>query len=121
MGESRISVRPSGVGLGNGGVDAEPSGSLPAEHAVSVGFVEETAGPEVAKNAALDDALELDPVVGLEPGRPLCSTPRRESIGPVDRHFLTTVRSFRATRLAIGPRGELACTARSRIGRRGSQ
>jgi hypothetical protein len=33
-----------------------------------VGFVEETAGAEVAEHAALNDALEVEPVLGLRPG-----------------------------------------------------
>jgi len=50
----------------DGGIDAEPTGSLPSEHAV--GFVKEALGAEVAEHAALDDALEVEPVVGLKPG-----------------------------------------------------
>jgi len=62
------------------GVDAEPAGSLPdppaagARHTVGVVFLEQTPGAEgttrsvVAQNAALDEALEGEPVVGGEPG-----------------------------------------------------
>ena len=52
----------------DGSIDAEAAGSLPSEHAVSVSFVEETVGAKVAEYAALDDALEVEPVVGLKPG-----------------------------------------------------
>ena len=46
-------------------VNAEPAGALPSEHAVRIGLVEEAAAPEVPEHAALDDALEVEPVVGL--------------------------------------------------------
>ena len=57
-------------------VDAEPTGSLPAQHAVSVGFVEEALAPKVPEHAALEGtacplqavALELEPAVGVEAG-----------------------------------------------------
>ena len=49
-------------------IDAEATGTLPREHAVSVGFVEETVGAEVSEHTALDDALELEPPVGGEAG-----------------------------------------------------
>jgi len=55
-------------------VNAEPAGSLPdppaagARHTVGVVFLEQTPGAEVAQNAALDEALEGEPVVGGEPG-----------------------------------------------------
>ena len=50
------------------GVDAEPAGSLPGEHTNGVVFLEQTLGAEVAQNAALDEALEGEPVVRGEPG-----------------------------------------------------
>jgi hypothetical protein len=46
----------------NGGVDAEPSGALPCEHAVGVGIVKEALGSEVAKDAPLYDPLKIMPV-----------------------------------------------------------
>lgn len=52
----------------DGSIDAEATGSLPAEHAVSVGFIEEAAPPEVPQHAALNDVLEFLPVVGLKQG-----------------------------------------------------
>lgn len=52
----------------DGSIDAEPTRSPPVEHAVGVGLVEEAAGAEVPEHAALDDALEFVPVVGLEMG-----------------------------------------------------
>ena len=52
----------------NGGVDAEPAGSLPGKHAVGVNFVEQAMGAEVAQHASLDDVLELVPVRGSEQG-----------------------------------------------------
>jgi hypothetical protein len=56
------------------GVDAEPAGSLPdppaagARHTLGVVFLKETLSAEVAEDAALDEALEAEPVVGGEPG-----------------------------------------------------
>jgi hypothetical protein len=49
-------------------VNAEPAGALPSEHAVRIGLVEETVGAEVPEDTALDDALEVEPVMGLKPG-----------------------------------------------------
>jgi hypothetical protein len=60
---------PAGVALDvHRSVDAEPAGSLPGEHVAGVVFLEETLGAEVAEDAALDEALEGEPVVGGEPG-----------------------------------------------------
>ncbi len=60
----------------DGSINAEATGSLPAEHAVSVGFIEEAAPPEVPQHAALKGTacplqavvLEFLPVVGLKQG-----------------------------------------------------
>ena len=58
----------------DGGVDAEAAGSLPREHAVGVGFVEQADPPlvdapsEVAQHATLHDVLKLVPVLGRESG-----------------------------------------------------
>ena len=52
----------------DGGVDAESAGALPDEHAVGIGFVEQAVRAEVAEHATLDDALEVEPVVGLKEG-----------------------------------------------------
>jgi len=49
------------------GVDAEPAWALPGEHAVGVVFLEQALDAEVAEDAALDEALEGEPVVGGEP------------------------------------------------------
>ena len=51
----------------DGRVDAESTGALPREHAVGVGFVEHASAVEVPEHAALDDVLELVPVLGSEP------------------------------------------------------
>ena len=52
----------------NGGIDAEPTGALPGQHAVGVGFVEQAVAVEVAQHATLHDVLEFMPVLGNEPG-----------------------------------------------------
>ena len=51
----------------NGRIDAEPTGALPGQHAVGVGFVEQAVAVEVAQHATLDYVLELEPVLGSEP------------------------------------------------------
>ncbi len=43
-------------------IDAEASRSLPGEHAVGVGFVEEALRAEVTKHAPLHDTLKIEPV-----------------------------------------------------------
>jgi hypothetical protein len=53
----------------HGSVDAEPTGSLPREHVTGVELVEQRVGAEVPKHAALNDALEPEPVFGLEERR----------------------------------------------------
>jgi hypothetical protein len=50
----------------HGSVDAEPTGSLPGEHVAGVELIEQPVGAEVPKHATLNDALEPDPVLGLE-------------------------------------------------------
>ncbi len=50
----------------DGRVDAESTGALPREHAVGVGFVEQAVASEVPEHAALDDVLELVPVLESE-------------------------------------------------------
>jgi hypothetical protein len=50
----------------HGSVDAEPTGSLPREHVEGVELVEQRVGAEVPKHAPLNDALEPEPVFGLE-------------------------------------------------------
>ena len=52
----------------DGRIDAEPTGPLPGEHAVSVGFVEQAVAMEVAEHTALDNVLEFVPVLGLKEG-----------------------------------------------------
>ena len=52
----------------NGRVDAEPTGALPGQHAVGVGFVEQAVRTEVAQHTTLHDVLELVPVLGRESG-----------------------------------------------------
>jgi hypothetical protein len=52
----------------DGSVDTEAAGPLPGEHALGIGLVEKAARPEVAEHAALDDPLETEPVVFVEPG-----------------------------------------------------
>jgi len=47
---------------------SSPAGSLPGEHTNGVVFLEQALGMEVAQNAALDEALEGEPVVGGETG-----------------------------------------------------
>ena len=53
----------------HGSVDAEPTGSLPREHVAGVELIEEPVSAEVPKHAPLKDALEPDPVPGLEERR----------------------------------------------------
>ena len=52
----------------DGSVYTEPARPLPGEHAGRIDVVEEAPGVEVAEHAALDDALELDPVDLVELG-----------------------------------------------------
>ena len=52
----------------DGRVDAEPTGALPRQHTVGVGFVEQAVRAEVAQHATLDDVLECVPVLGSESG-----------------------------------------------------
>jgi hypothetical protein len=52
----------------NGGVDAEAAGALPGKHAFGIGIVEKAACAEVPEHAALDDTLEVEPVVFGEHG-----------------------------------------------------
>jgi len=72
----------------NGGVDAEPSGALPAEHAVSVGFIEQALGAKVPKYTALDDMLEIEPVGRRElaGGMELCAPIARSRKHSVEYH-----------------------------------
>lgn len=51
------------------GIDAEPTGTLPAEHAEGVGLIEQLVRADVPQDTTLDDALEAGPVLGLEEGR----------------------------------------------------
>jgi hypothetical protein len=58
---------PTGHPTGpNRGVEAEPTGALPGEHAVGVGFVEQAVAAEVAEHASLENVLEFGPVLGSE-------------------------------------------------------
>lgn len=57
-----LDARPVIVLDAHRGVYAEPSGSLPVEHAVGVRFVEQALGAEVAKHPVLYDMLEFEPV-----------------------------------------------------------
>jgi hypothetical protein len=50
----------------HGSIDAEATGALPGEHVAGVELVEQPVGAEVPKHAPLNDALEPDPVLGLE-------------------------------------------------------
>jgi len=50
----------------DGGIDAEPAGALPGEHALGVGFVEKGVPTEVPEHAALNNALEVEPVACVE-------------------------------------------------------
>ena len=52
----------------NGGVDAEPAGSLPGKHAVGVNLVEQVVAMEVAQHTTLHDVLQLVPVLRHESG-----------------------------------------------------
>ena len=67
----------------DGGIDAEPHGTLPdspsagARHALGIGLIEKAARTEVPEDAALNDALEIEPVAFTEQGR------RVEADGPV--------------------------------------
>ena len=52
----------------DGGVDAEAAGALPGEHALGIGLVEKAACAEVPEHTALNDTLEVEPVVFVEQG-----------------------------------------------------
>jgi hypothetical protein len=52
----------------HGGIDAEPTGALPGEHVVRVGFVEEAAASEQSQDAALHGGFEVLDVLGAHFG-----------------------------------------------------
>jgi hypothetical protein len=50
----------------DGGIDAEPAGALPGEHALGISLIEQSLRTEVPEHAALNDTLELEPVAFVE-------------------------------------------------------
>ena len=64
--DQALDARPVVALDADGGVDAEPAGPLPGEHALSIGLAEQAARAEVPEYAALNDTLEADPVAFVE-------------------------------------------------------
>ena len=66
--DQALDARPVVALDADGGVDAEAAGALPGEHALSIGLVEKAARAEVPEHTALNDTLEVEPVVFVEQG-----------------------------------------------------
>jgi hypothetical protein len=91
---------------------SSPAGSLPdppsagARHALGGGPIEEAVRAEVAQNAALDEALEGEPVVGGEPGGLV------EAYGSVGRLAEDAVEDDQVEVEPSGPGGEARSASR---------